>query len=347
LTVTVLDGRTGAVRTTFVHEGLYRDVYTPPLLSGDGSRLLIPNEYFYTHVAGTWPGFAVYDTADGRLVSTVDLFLGGHSEHDRFFVSTDGTRLVAYSVEWLSGSSEVIGPGTPMPEPNPDDVRETPNLAAYDLSTGDMARMIEPWALAQMGSGMDFGASAMVLSPDGETFAFVEADGNRLVLIDTETMVLEWAIPLRRATAAPTQTPETFPIDLDSLFGDANSAAASFSLDGERLYVYWLGRVTGDAVAEVRVIDLAERRVEQEVVLDRAARNAIAMSLPHVDVLLRTSADGEWLYVFSPALPGGVSTLLPPERWPWVLRRLDAETLAVEAEREFRGERSVLMWAGE
>ncbi|MGH2560252.1 MAG: YncE family protein, partial [Thermomicrobiales bacterium] len=172
LTVTVLDGRTGDERTRFVHEGLYRGVYAPPLLSGDGSRLLIPNEYLYVHVPGTRAGFSVYDTADGRLVSTIELFgSGDRIDTDRFFVGPTGDRLYAFSVINLVTGGPFMG--TPSPFEEPAATVETPLLESYDLASGGLVGGLELSALVQGHPSERFQMPAAALSPDGRQMAFV------------------------------------------------------------------------------------------------------------------------------------------------------------------------------
>lgn len=340
-TVTVMDGRSGTVRTRFSHQGLYDGIYILPLLSADGSRLLIPNEYFYNNIPGTDPGLFVYDTKDGRLVSTVGPILGGRSAAlDRFIVSPDGSRLYALTLVCLAPG--IVAAGTPVADQPAGGCANSPVLASYDLATGELAGVLQLTALVQGRPSEVFHMPAAALSPDGRRMAFVQANGSTLTFVDTERMAIDRTVLLGIGGRRPAPTPASDPIE-QALNPPLVTGAAVFSPDGEQIFVLWDRSYVNDLSLRLQTVDLAAGAITADVVIDQMARPLTTTG--QLDSMLLPSPDSESLYILSPALPPGPNPNVPPDLRPWLLRRLDADTLAVEAEREFRGYRSVLIWS--
>jgi hypothetical protein len=113
---------------------------------------------------------------------------------------------------------------------------------------------------------------------------------------------------------------------------------ARFSPDGRHLYL-----ITTEHSPTLTRQGLATHRTDTLAVVDAATGRLLAQALEGQWVSwIKPAVDGRSLYVLSTEVRGDAGEEAPaPGRW--LLRRLDGRTLAVLAERELDGFRSLLV----
>ncbi|HZQ98628.1 MAG TPA: hypothetical protein VFC93_07405 [Chloroflexota bacterium] len=318
-TAVVLDARTGTERARFA---------TPPLavgarLSRDGSRLVMALPHSRVDPPATeW--FTI-DTRTGTILSRATV-AGPLSQS---WLDPAATRL--YRVD---------GP-TDGPMAGPIRLQ----LVANDLATGaELGRVELPdagigtWPVPTDDQNPAFAtvSPGIALSPDGRTLVVLPAESDALVLVDTERMAVARRVDLGRPWS-PLEWLPLWPRLAHAKEVEGTIRQALFGPDGRRLYAWgaeWRRGPDGRPVAHqlpLRAIDVASGRV----VVEAALPEAIASLLPE--------PGGRSLYLVQPGDQPGPTGDDDARRYPYLLRRLDAATLAVRAEREVAGFRQLLL----
>lgn len=313
VTIRILDARTGVERIRF-HPPAH---VVGPQLTADGSKLIVmlrndPN-------AHTW---YVLDTSNGELLSTIQV------------------EKTCCAQTWLGPAGRrlyrMIVPGSPR-----DDGPRTLELAAYDLDTGhEVGRLTFDGVLAGSWQTEQARESTPVfkhlgpgiaLSPDGR-LAVLHADRDALTLADAERLEIVRTAQLSR----PVGLLDRLGLRPRAAFAkmmEGVSWEACFSPDGRRLYAFGLESQFDEKAENFSYHGLGLRVIDVE----RGAIVAEALKGERIDWVV-PAPDGRAIYIFGPrktegAIDRGHST--------YVLRRLDAETLKVTAEREFAGYRGL------
>lgn len=331
--VHVRDGATGRVLAEYI---LPLTIRGPGWrLSQDGSRLIV--EAMPTHgqpppSVEARPEWHVIETATGKTLATIP------SDPDKrwsteTWIDPDARRLYRLLLpRWPDDT----GPGPAL-------------IVAHDLTTGrEIGRLTVPDV---QGGTWDTGREIPypvdpainpplkiigelqpggTLSPDGHRLALVHADGDEVTLIDTERLTIERTVSFAhqasladRVWSALSPFPQNAAAKMPP---EGTAVSAAFAADGRRLYTWGTrttvsddGQVTGRRLP-LRLID-----TEQGEIIAETANDGFTKIQP--------SADGASLYVtFSgPVEPDG------DHEPPMILRRLDAMTLEIEAERSFTG----------
>lgn len=307
ITIRILDTRTGRERARF----------HPPApalafeLTADGSRLVLgrcedgsPEEY-------------VLDTSDGRVLST----LKGEGPPCSWLIRLDpaGQRLYRLVVP------DFIGSASP------------PVLIAYDLASGaEVGRLVlDDLTAGFQRTGREIDGRPVVadwrpgvaVSPDGQQIVILHADRDALTLIDTGRLAILRTAQLSRPAGflerlgLQPRVAYAKGSDEGRIWGDVR-----FSPDGRRLYA--VGSESRlDAAGKpswrglgLRVIDVARAAITAGVLVGEP----ISWVMP--------SPDGSAVYVFS---------FRPRWEGTSTLRRLDARTLKITAERELAGYRDL------
>ena len=315
VTITVRDGRTGAERVRF-HPSAH---VIRPLLNQEGTRLVVEAIATGFDPRATPPGWHVYDTRDGRLLTTIE----NRREVWGSWIDPSGRRLYHLRQHVAAGSGEEA------------------EIIAYDLGAGrEIARLVLPDVLIGF-RATDRGFAEVspggALSPDGRMLAIAHADREALTLIDVERLAIVRTVSLRRPTGLRER--------LSALLALAPQGAAAkgpwagtirravYAPDGRHLYVHGLeSTVADDGAPSERGLGL------MRVDLDDGEIVAEALPDEQFHVVLPTP-DGRTVYVFGPEEPGGMFNYQQEA----TMRRLDPLTLAVIAEREFDGWRDVVM----
>src|SRR5438270_4663101 len=310
--VRVIDARTGTLRRS-----LQPPFATDPVLTADGSRLLVNDSYGRM--------YRVFDTRSGRqsgsLLTAESICCGGFPEW------LDPTGRFLYGLIVPGSGLAASGPGTPV-------------LVRYDLQSGKEdgrlrlngvqagvwqgARIVNVEHVAQT---LTPGAA---LSPDGSQLAVLYQDGTRLMTIDAIRMTVMASRPIS-VPSSPLSWLGLMPIDADAKYSEGTTWNLVYSPDGRRLF----------ASAEQMHVDESGREQTQGlgVRLIDVATSTLMAELPSVDVPWAVFApDRSALYGMTWVRDTGGnirSTLL----------RFDAQTLAVAARREFTGSRSVMILA--
>jgi hypothetical protein len=174
------------------------------------------------------------------------------------------------------------------------------------------------------------------LSPDGNRLAVLHADGAKLTLMDLERMAVLSTRTLRRQKAFSLSFPlPLLPRPAYAKMVEGTEWRIAFAPDGRRLLA------TGDELK----VDKDDRPSSQSLglrVLD--AERAVIVA----EAFKGEAFKGQGLGQVTPSADGGIylfgpSSPLAGPQAPWRLRRVDAGTLAVTAEREFSGPRILLV----
>jgi len=317
--IVVQDARTGSERARFET----RVPVGSPLLSNDGRRLVVKTDH---GTVGVPYGWQVYDTERGRHLATTESDLSSGSVW----------------AEWIDpAAARLYRLRVPYTLTMIDERRQT-MLIIYDLATGTQIKRMElPSVHAGIWDPYDENGRwgnpderewtpGFAFTRDGRRLAIVHADEEAVTLIDGETLEIERTVALTRPTSALERALgwlSLAPQEAAAKVLPATAWQAAFAPDGRRLYAW--GFETRQEVGEAA----SERPVTRALglrVIDVESGGIAAEALP--DALLNRvvpAPDGRSIYVVGPRAPD--------ELGPYVLRRLDAETLAVLAEREFPG----------
>jgi hypothetical protein len=327
LDITVFDARTGARRAGFNPE-------VPVIvdaLSPDGARIYARN----------WPPRdttaerLVLDASSGRIIEREPAFAVGG---DTIAVTTDERARRQY---------RVVGPAdTDATGPRPVD------LAGWDLRTGKAlwrfglpSLLAGEWKTGRIVDGVEIRSRVVpgvALSPDGRRIAVVGGSvgtsrTGTVWLIDAHTGAL---ISQRNYNLAASFFERLFApsIAMAKSLDESVIVNASFSTDGQLLHVYGHSS-TIDARGEPTRLYLGMVAVAMQDATIRG--HDIKMEIYWYEnrvEWIRASPDGRWLYLFVQrnwnATPQG-----------YFLRRLDASTLRVQAERPFDGYRQHFLLA--
>jgi hypothetical protein len=296
-------------------------------LSDDGRRLVLVSE----DTTGNPPGgggivWTVYDPIDGRQVAEFRAPAIGSLEVTAGFVALSaidpaGTRL--YRI------APVGAPANPELYPV--------QLVAYDLATGaEVGRLDLPDLLVGERNPSTAAATrpadthlwpGFAISPDGRELAVVHPDGTRILLIDTATLT----IARTTTTSAPlTESADRSSATPGATLGTRVSFRATYAAEGTHLLVTGSQFVgPADGSGSRRTIDLQRVDLTTGQVTARAPLDGWSTFWP--------TADGQSVYLSSLATDDPVTPGL-------LIRRLDAETLAVEAERTIPGRVYAVVW---
>lgn len=330
ITVVLRDGVNGAERASFHPPAPVWNLFD---LSANGDRLLMQRGQVYVHNdrpdLADPPEWYVFDTTDGRLLTTIvaddgDRPIGARHEA---WLTPDGDRVFR-----LIKTAEAPGSG---PEP----VR----IVVHDASTGaEVGRRDLPnvragiWTTDRRINGRpvrEYVAPGHAFSPDGRRLALVDEGGAQVTLIDTERLAVEGTFNLPPPTdignaAAPSNTAsEPQVLDHGDVYEEGRWLWAAFSADGTGLYVGgWHDEL--DAVGGQTCGSVEMRRVNLKTGAVVGRATSLALSPP-----LWIAPDGKNVY----SLNNETRACSYPLNRRQILRRLDARTLTPLAEREFPG----------
>jgi hypothetical protein len=281
------------------------------LFSADGSRLvLLSEDDGATPAAGGGLVWSVFDTADGRRIAEFRAPAVGSPAVTWEFVSLT---TIDPAGERLYRLAPVDGPGASGPYPA--------RLIVHDLATGaEVGSLDLPDVQVGERSPDNTATDAastlfwpgFAISPDGRELAVVRPDGASIVLIDTQRLAITRT--LTPATATPAAAEEHNVRWL-----------ATYAAGGEHLLVTGF-RYDGRSI---RAVDLQR--------IDLTSGQLVARAPLGGWVNLWPSADGRSIYVASFATDDPVTPGL-------VIRRLDAFSLATEAERILPGRLYAVLW---
>jgi len=299
-------------------------------ISRDGSRLLTQVPMSCSPSGCTAPVWYVYDTADGRLVSTVtgdDQGYGGDA-----LLDPAGRRL--YRPTFARGG-RAAGPWALQ-------------LVAYDL-TDAAGRELGRLTLPAVPAGIWYARvvdqtpvqetlmPAIALSPDGKTIAVVHADTDALTLIDAGALRVERTVAVARPASRARRLFGWLglaPQPAEAKFMNGRSLSAVFAADGRLLYVYGAEGTVGAATTDVSERGLGLRAIDP-------ATGAIvgeALGGQEFDAVV-PAPDGRAVYANGPTIPWAMATGEPPDR----LVRLAPRSLDVLATRDFPDRRSIAL----
>lgn len=344
LTLIVRDGWTGAERDRF---SIAEAVAYPaiPLVSADGSTVVFAaDRETLVHErmirASSWSvrfrraqdwastvdlydgnpppmlRWYVYDTASGRLRTTVD---AAGPQMWGVWIDPTGSRLY-----YLVGSTSP--PGT---------AGAATRIIAHDLRTGAETGQVE---LPEVGGGVwrEEGYVTMqlmpgaALSPDGSTLAVVATDLSRVTMIDTGRMAVERQVAVRSTPGALERLGRwlgLLPAEAAAKGTAGTRVAAVYAPDGRHLYVF----------GETTVMSADEPFARHGLgltVIDLTNGEIVASAFPDVWFLqVLPAPDGHAIYTVQGTLDD-------------LVQRVDAETLEVEAERTFAGDRWFMLRPG-
>jgi hypothetical protein len=267
--------------------------------------------------------WSVYDTATGQLVTTAPA-LAPEGEVWWSWLDPAGRRLY-----------QLLVPGTPR-DTAPRPVR----LVVYDVGGGGEVGQLDlpgvvagSWTTPASGDRPEIDhltRPGVALAPDGRRLALARADGTAVTLVDVERLTVERTVALtRRAGLLAWLGLEPPSVAAKGFFQEA-VRVATFAPDGRQLYLTgWVIEPGAGRGLGLWRVDLATGQVMAEALEDEAI------------VQMAVAPDGHSLYI--------LSTDRPASRWdrfgtPHRLRRLDAATLTVLAERTFDGSRRLLAW---
>jgi hypothetical protein len=307
----VYDARTGALRAEFTaQEPMIVDG-----ISADGTQLI------------GRAGSASHSLTDEKLiVSTAD----GHIVRRIPAVAGCCVQQILYDPA-LASIYYVMGPNI-----SPADALGLQQLTLVVQSTVDGRTRTLQLPGIEAGRILSFGSptvasvptwffAATALSPDGKRFAALSLDGARLVLVDATTLQVTQKTLVRTASWRDLFSPL---VAYGKESTDSSSWSAVFSPDGRTLYAYRDQTTHSDPAGSP---DGIQTTVLERIDVERGAITAVAPSVtPFTDFISAfvPSFDGQSLYVIQSDRIG------LGDRTPSVfLRRLDARSLAVQAER--------------
>lgn len=314
------DVRTGSVRATWEISGSWAATLH---LSDDGGRLVVgidallrldPN-------AGLHVGWNVFDTASGRLLSSVQASFG---ETYRVWMDPAARRLYRLSA-----------PRTLAAKTS----NEWPALTVHDLATGaEIGRVDLPGLAAGIWDvpgtfGVERSPGA-VFTADGRRLIIAHADRDAVTIVDTERLTVERTVELTRPRGTLDRALAWLglaPLEAAAKSIDGTAVDAALSPDGRHLYLTRYetildhGGQTPTLGDSLQAVELARGEIVAEVQLGT-----------HLDSLT-VAPNGESLYaVTHPATDA-------PAPAETTIRRLDAATLAPLAERRFPDRRELLL----
>jgi hypothetical protein len=303
-------------------------------LSADGSRVTIevmpdPSQLGTVGLIDP-PGWYSLDTNTGRVYASIP----ADPEHGwpaGSWIDPEGMRGFRL---FLRYSNTELGPWPVV-------------VVGYDLSTGaELGRLELPevrggsWAIGaivdEWGNSYPKGRilqPGVAVAPYGRSLALVHADEDAITFVDAEQLTVVRTVSFEPQASAGARL-------LDFLsFAPAEAAAktpsvgtvrqAAFAADGRRLYLWGYERTEnedGQLVTQgagLRLVDVASGEIVQKAIPDAVLFD------------LAPTVDGRKLYVSEVVAGSNGSSY-------W-LRRLDPDTLAVEAERFLRGSPRVLV----
>lgn len=329
--IVVRDGLAGPERTRF-HPP---DLILPDVqVSDDGGRIFAqrtaidPLRGFPGSIDP--PTWYVLDARSGQTLATITASKP-EPEHGRRFawLSPDGGRVYRLEAGGPSSGSE------PAPA----------LLLAYDAATGnEIARLDLPdvragtWTTERRIEGRPVEEYAVVghaLSPDGTRLALLHDRGRMVTLVDTRRPTIDRVVPLTtvadrgRGTPTAAATPSALQKPGNGeLYVEGSASGIAFTADGRGLYVG--GQETSvDATGMMSCRQHETRRVDLRTgaTVGRTAGIADPWTLA-------SSTDGESVYIIGPNVP---NACVVPFTAGSTLRRVDANTLEVLAERELTG----------
>jgi hypothetical protein len=167
--------------------------------------------------------------------------------------------------------------------------------------------------------------AATVLSPDGTKFAALSLDGASLVVVDTATLQVTQKTLIRQTSWRDLFAPL---VAYGKESADNDSWSAVFSADTKTLFAYHTQTIQSNPPGTVALQTLVLERIDVE----RGAITAVAPNArPFTDYIsdLLPSSDGQSVYVIQSGRLGVIDRTETP-----YLRRLDARSLTVQAERK-------------
>lgn len=297
-------------------------------LSRDGARLVAQGP-MSCHPGGcSRPVWYVFDTREGHLLARVEGDDQGYGPGA--LIDPEARRL--YRLAFDRGA-EREGPW-PL------------QIVAYDLTRGvEASRLTVPgvragiWYVRSVAGApvADELMPAVALSPDGARLVVVDAEADRLTLLDAAALTVEGTHALRR----PESSAHRFlrwlgiaPRDAQAKSMAGRRLDAVFAPDGRHLYLTGAEGTVDDATDETEYQGLGLKLIDVET------GRIVAEELDDAElVAVLPAADGRSVYVNGPTEPWTASAGEPSYR----LRRLEARTLATLAEREFPDRRWVVL----
>ncbi len=306
---TVYDARTGAVRSQFTEvEPMNVDG-----ISADGAQII------------GRAGSANHSMTDAKLiVSTVDGHIVRHipavDGFSEYAVLYDPSFTSIYYVNgpsFFTNAPAGIGPLSLVVQSTSTGATKTVPLPG--IQSGRVVGGAAPTSLAP--ATLFFAAT--VLSPDGTQFAALSLDGTRLVVVDTATLAVTEKTLVRQTSLFDLNGPN---VAYGKEAADNDSWSAAFSPDARTLYAFRT-QSTDQGGSAVYLQTLTLERID----IARGAITAVAPATrPFTDYIsaLVPSSDGQSIYIIQRGRLGILDRVEAP-----YLRRLDARTLAVLAER--------------
>ena len=169
--------------------------------------------------------------------------------------------------------------------------------------------------------------AATVLSPDGTKFAALSLDGASLVVVDTATLQVTQKTLIRQTSWRDLLAPQ---VAYGKESADNDSWSAAFSADAKTLFAYHTQSVQSGVPGTPGTVAL-QTLVLERIDVERGAITAVAPNArPFTDYIsdLIPSSDGQSVYVIQSGRLGIIDRTESP-----YLRRLDARSLTVQAER--------------
>jgi plastocyanin len=299
-------------------------------LSRDGRRLVV---YAIGDALGdalSGPAWRVFDTGDGRLVASIQ---GGEGRDpwETFAIDADAHRLYRLALDPGGDQGSSTGP-------------QPTQLIANDLATGsEVGRIALPQVRAgfwQSEETVTIGGGeeplmrelipALAVSPDGRHVAVVHAEEEAMTLVDSERMAIDQTLELEHPASAWSRLLAWASLSPQSASAKAlegTERRAVFAPDGARLFVSGTQARVEDGEPVFHGLGLRAIDIETgDVGVELSGDAPIDRIVP--------SPDGGSLYVITsvtnPATEPTAGTM------PFLLRRLDAETLEPIAERAFK-----------